>query len=162
MRYQKLYYTECACPAAMLPVGLKGLGAQVVIPVFDGPCEGPVINGAITPLGADWNTIHALGITSDVFARYQITTDEGSKIEIWTDGRMKVKWKDVPKNILHLKHYLSDYLYFREFIYVHTNDEKYKWLEDTPCFAELSMKFKIRGGALYFLISYSAYAILDD
>ncbi len=161
MNAKKLYYTECACPALALPVGLKGLGVQVVIPIEDGPCEGDVINGNITPLGADWNTIHFLGITSDVFARYQITTDDGAKIDLFTDGRMKVKWKDVPKNLLHLKHYLSDYLYFREFLYFHTDDERYKWLEDTPCFAMISMKLTIKNFKPYFLISYNAYAMED-
>ena len=159
MKTKLLYYTECACPAAMHFTGLKGLGMQVVIPIEDGPCEGPVINGEIRPLGADWNTIHFLGITSDVLAKYQIHTDDGAVIDLFTDGRMAVKWKDVPKNILGLRHYLSDYLYFREFLYFHTNDERYKWLETAPCFAMLSMKFRIKGGKLFFLISYKAYAI---
>ena len=159
MKTKLLYYTECACHAAMHFTGLKGLGMQVVIPIEDGPCEGPVINGEIRPLGADWNTIHFLGITSDVLAKYQIHTDDGAVIDLFTDGRMAVKWKDVPKNILGLRYYLSDYLYFREFLYFHTNDERYKWLETAPCFAMISMKFRIKGGKLFFLISYKAYAI---
>ncbi|MDD6806994.1 MAG: DUF3237 family protein [Oscillospiraceae bacterium] len=159
MNFKKLYYTECACPMAMHPVGFKGLGVQVVIPINDGPVEGPVINGNITPLGADWNTIHFLGITSDVLAKYQIHTDDGAVIDLFTDGRMKVKWGDVLDNLKHGRHYLSDYLYFREFLYFHTEDERYKWLETAPCFAIISMKFKLIKGAPNFLISYNAYAI---
>ena len=159
MKTKFLYYTECACPALMFPVGLKGLGAQVVIPIEDGPCEGGEINGVIKPLGADWNTIHVLGITSDVLAKYQITTDDGAVLDLFTDGRMKVMWDKVPKNLLGLKHYFSDYVYFREFLYYHTNDERYKWLEDTPCFAMIGMKLTIKDKKPYFLISYYAYAI---
>ncbi|MBR5756321.1 MAG: hypothetical protein IKX96_02055, partial [Firmicutes bacterium] len=83
-------------------------------------------------------------------------------IDLFTDGRMMPKYKSVPKNILGLKHYLSDYLYFREFLYFHTDDERYKWLESTPCFAMLSMKFRIKEKKLYFMISYKAYAIEED
>ncbi|MBQ6752363.1 MAG: DUF3237 domain-containing protein [Clostridia bacterium] len=162
MKTKFLYYTECACPMAIHPVGLKGLGVQVVIPIEDGPVEGDVINGCIKPLGADWNTIHLLGITSDVLAKYQIHTDDGAVIDLFTNGRMKVKWKDVPKNIITLKHHLSDYLYFREFLYFHTDDERYKWLETTPCFAIISMKFTLKNRVPYFLISYKAYAIEED
>jgi hypothetical protein len=60
-------------------------GQRRIIPIVGGRVEGPVLNGTILNLGADWQTIWANGV-AELDTRYAFETDDGALIEIQNYG----------------------------------------------------------------------------
>lgn len=60
-------------------------GKRRIIPIVGGTARGPLINGRILGVGADWQTVLAGGI-ADLDARYAIETDDGAVIEVISQG----------------------------------------------------------------------------
>jgi hypothetical protein len=60
-------------------------GTRRIIPIVGGTVSGPLINGRILGVGADWQTILAGGI-ADLDARYALETDDGAVIEVISLG----------------------------------------------------------------------------
>ncbi len=60
-------------------------GKRRIVPIIGGTVEGPVFNGRILHLGADWQTIFPDG-TADIDTRYAFETEDGAIIEIVNYG----------------------------------------------------------------------------
>lgn len=68
-----------------LDAGQVPEGQRRVIPIASGAVEGPVLNGEVLPLGADWNLVRADG-SETVSARYVIRTDDGVLLSVLNEG----------------------------------------------------------------------------
>lgn len=66
-------------------MGVSPAGTRRVVPIVGGKVEGPLINGRILDVGADWQTVLAGGI-ADLDARYAIETGDGAVIEVISQG----------------------------------------------------------------------------
>jgi len=64
-----------ACPA----------GVRRIIPIVGGSASGPLLNGRILDVGADWQTVSANGV-AELDARYAIETADGAVIEVISRG----------------------------------------------------------------------------
>lgn len=60
-------------------------GLRRIIPIIGGTASGPLLNGRILPIGADWQTVQTGGI-ADLDARYAIETTDGAVIEVVSKG----------------------------------------------------------------------------
>lgn len=60
-------------------------GTRRIIPIVGGTVSGPLINGRILDVGADWQSVSADGI-ADLDARYAIQTTDGAVIEVVSQG----------------------------------------------------------------------------
>lgn len=60
-------------------------GTRRIIPIVGGTVRGPLINGRLLDVGADWQTVLAGGI-ADLDARYAIETTDGAVIEVVSQG----------------------------------------------------------------------------
>jgi hypothetical protein len=66
-------------------VGAAPLGTRRVIPIAGGTVDGPRLQGAILPGGADWQLVADDG-TAVIDTRYLMRTDDGALIVITTQG----------------------------------------------------------------------------
>ncbi|MBO9575016.1 MAG: DUF3237 domain-containing protein [Sphingobium sp.] len=66
-------------------MGTSPAGTRRIIPIVGGVVNGPLINGRILGVGADWQTVLAGGI-ADLDARYAIETADGAIIEVVSQG----------------------------------------------------------------------------
>lgn len=66
-------------------LGLSPIGTRRIIPIVGGSAAGPLLNGRILDVGADWQTVSADGI-ANLDARYAVETAEGAVIEIESRG----------------------------------------------------------------------------
>ncbi len=60
-------------------------GTRRIIPIVGGQASGPLLNGRILPVGADWQTVQANDV-AQLDARYAIETDDGAVIEVISQG----------------------------------------------------------------------------
>ncbi|MBU6267908.1 MAG: DUF3237 domain-containing protein [Sphingomonadales bacterium] len=60
-------------------------GVQRIIPIVGGTVSGPLLNGRIIGVGADWQSVTADGLAR-LDARYALETDDGAVIEILSQG----------------------------------------------------------------------------
>ena len=60
-------------------------GTRRIIPIVGGTASGPLLQGRILAVGADWQTVRANGI-AELDARYAIETADGSVIEVISQG----------------------------------------------------------------------------
>lgn len=60
-------------------------GTRRIIPIVGGTASGPLLNGRILNIGADWQTVSADGV-ADLDARYAIETADGAVIEVLSQG----------------------------------------------------------------------------
>ncbi|MBO9580413.1 MAG: DUF3237 domain-containing protein [Sphingobium sp.] len=73
---------ELARPHEM---GSAPAGVRRIIPIIGGRASGPLIEGKILGVGADWQTVFESGV-ADLDARYAIETPEGAVIEVISQG----------------------------------------------------------------------------
>jgi hypothetical protein len=66
-------------------LGEQGGLRRRIVPIRDGVVEGPRLRGQILPGGADWQAIHADGVT-EILARYVIRADDGAMISVENRG----------------------------------------------------------------------------
>lgn len=104
-------------------------GLRRIIPIVGGTASGPLVNGRILNVGADWQTQFASGLT-ELDTRYAIETDDGATIEIQNYGYRHgpaevldalVRGEDVP----------PDAYYMRTHARLETGDERYDWVNRT-------------------------------
>lgn len=76
------FAVELAQPHEM---GDSPVGKRRIIPIIGGTASGPLIEGRILGVGADWQTVLAGGI-ADLDARYAIETHDGAVIEVISQG----------------------------------------------------------------------------
>ena len=62
-------------------MGVSPAGTRRIIPVVGGTVSGPLLNGWLLNVGADWQTVQSGGI-AQLDARYAMETDDGAVIEI--------------------------------------------------------------------------------
>jgi hypothetical protein len=66
-------------------MGECSLGTRRIIPIVGGSASGPLIEGRILDVGADWQTVTANGV-AELDARYGIETADGAVIEVVSRG----------------------------------------------------------------------------
>jgi hypothetical protein len=66
-------------------MGRSPAGLRRIIPIIGGTAKGPLLNGRILNVGADWQTVLD-GDIANLDARYAIETDDGSVIEVVSQG----------------------------------------------------------------------------
>ncbi len=66
-------------------MGLCPTGIRRIIPIVGGKADGPMLQGRILPVGADWQTVSQDGI-AELDARYAIETSDGAVIEVVSKG----------------------------------------------------------------------------
>ncbi|WP_336981211.1 DUF3237 domain-containing protein [Altererythrobacter fulvus] len=66
-------------------MGVCPAGVRRIIPIVGGTANGPLLQGRVLNVGADWQTVLAGGI-ADLDARYAIETDDGAVIEVVSQG----------------------------------------------------------------------------
>lgn len=70
--------------AAAHELGACAGGTRRIVPIIGGKASGPLLNGTILALGADWQTVGAQGV-AELDARYAIQTARGAVIGL--EGR---------------------------------------------------------------------------
>ena len=66
-------------------MGECATGSRRIIPIVGGTASGPLLQGRILPVGADWQTVRADGVAA-LDARYAIETADGAVIEVVSQG----------------------------------------------------------------------------
>jgi len=66
-------------------MGSCSTGMRRIIPIVGGSVSGPLIEGRILDVGADWQTVTANGV-AELDARYGIETHDGAVIEVVSRG----------------------------------------------------------------------------
>lgn len=130
-------------------MGAGRAGTRRIIPIVGGTATGPLVNGTILNVGADWQTQFASGLT-ELDTRYAIETDDGATIEIINYGYRHgpedvldalVRGEDVP----------PDAYYMRTHARLETGDTRYAWVNHTL--------FVGHGARLNGLVQMSLFAI---
>ncbi|NBC37778.1 DUF3237 family protein [Novosphingobium sp. FSY-8] len=107
-------------------LGECGAGTRRIIPIVGGSVSGPLLNGRILNIGADWQTVHGDGVAV-LDARYAVETDDGAVIEVISQGirhmapdvaARAAAGEDVP---------FTDY-YMRTAIRLETGHPAYAWV----------------------------------
>jgi len=68
-----------------LVVGPGACGTRRIVAILGGTFEGPALQGRVLPGGADWQIIHADGL-SQLDTRYTLETDSGDLIYVQNRG----------------------------------------------------------------------------
>ena len=66
-------------------MGQCGTGTRRIIPIVGGSATGPLLNGEILNVGADWQTVTRDHV-AELDARYAIRTHDGAVIEVISRG----------------------------------------------------------------------------
>ncbi|MDF1803856.1 DUF3237 domain-containing protein [Thalassovita sp.] len=104
-------------------------GQRRIIPIIGGVVTGPMINGRILKLGADWQTVFANGM-AELDTRYAMETDDGAIIEIVNYG-----YRHGPAEVLSAvargEDVAPDAYYMRTHARLETGDPRYEWVNKT-------------------------------
>jgi Protein of unknown function (DUF3237) len=68
-----------------IDLGVLPHGRRRMVPITGGTFEGPTLRGRIVPGGADWQIVHADGL-SELDSRYILETDDGARIAVHNVG----------------------------------------------------------------------------
>ncbi len=130
-------------------MGAGRAGVRRIIPIIGGVAKGPLINGKILNVGADWQTQFASGLT-ELDTRYAIETDDGALIEIINYG-----YRHGPAEVLDAlvrgEEVPHDAYYMRTHARLETGDDRYDWVNRTL--------FVGHGARLNGLVQMSLFAI---
>lgn len=107
-------------------MGTSPAGKRRIIPIVGGLVAGPLINGRILNVGADWQTVLAGGI-ADLDARYAIETDDGAVIEVVSQG-IRHASLEVNARIAAGEAVPPSEYYMRTAIRLETGHEAYDWV----------------------------------
>ena len=114
---------------AIRHMGAARTGDRRIIQIVGGTVTGPLLQGKILNLGADWQVVHANGI-AELEARYAFETPDGALIEILNEGyrhgpaavmQALARGEDVP----------PEAYYMRTFARLETGDPRYAWVNGT-------------------------------
>ncbi|KAF1813796.1 hypothetical protein P152DRAFT_472611 [Eremomyces bilateralis CBS 781.70] len=106
-----LYTAYVLCTPDIAGQGQGPAGTRKTIPIVGGNVTGPLINGDIADVGADWGTVDPVSGVFSADTRYNIVTDDGAVIFLRTSG-------PTVGNTLHLR------------VQLETGSEKYYWLNE--------------------------------
>jgi Protein of unknown function (DUF3237) len=111
---------------APIVAGDTGHGIRRIIPILGGEVRGEGIKGTIFPVGADFQTIRANGLT-ELEAKYAFETDDGAIVYIENVG---IRFGPKPLLDRIAKGEMVDpaLIYFRSVPKFETGAEKYRWL----------------------------------
>lgn len=110
-------------------LGSCAAGTRRIIPIVGGRAEGPLLNGRILNVGADWQTVSANGV-AQLDARYGIETDDGAVIEVLSQG-VRDASPDVGKRIAAGEQVPMDEYYMRTAIRLECGHPDYDWVNRT-------------------------------
>lgn len=107
-------------------MGRGRAGARRIIPIIGGRVTGPLLQGTILNLGADWQTIFE-NETAELDTRYAFETDDGALIEIRNYG-----FRHGPPEVIEAlakgESVSPDAYYMRTHARLETGDERYQWV----------------------------------
>ena len=107
-------------------MGTSPAGKRRIIPIVGGTVAGPLINGRILGVGADWQTVLTGGI-ADLDARYAIETHDGAVIEVISQG-IRHATAEVNARIAAGEAVPPSDYYMRTAIRLETGHEAYGWV----------------------------------
>jgi hypothetical protein len=124
-------------------------GQRRIIPIIGGQVRGPMLNGRIMNLGADWQTIWANDV-AELDTRYAMETDDGAVIEIRNYGYRHGP-ADVLKAVAQGQDVSPNSYYMRTHARLECGDPRYEWVNRTL--------FVGRGARLQQQVVVSLYAL---
>lgn len=104
-------------------------GQRRIIPIVGGTVSGPLLQGKLLNLGADWQTIFADGL-AELDTRYAMETHDGATIEIMNYG-LRHGPPDVLAAIMRGEQVSADSYYMRTHARLETGDTRYDWVNRT-------------------------------
>lgn len=109
-------------------------GTRRIIPIVGGTVSGPLINGRILDVGADWQTVTANGV-AELDARYGIETHDGAMIEVVSRG-IRHASTEVAARIAAGEEVPTSQYYMRTAIRLDSGHEDYAWVNRSLFLAE--------------------------
>jgi len=109
-------------------VGDTPQGRRRVIPILGGRVEGPLLNGAILPGGADFQSIRSATYT-DIHARYVIETPTGQRVYVENTGIRTGSADDIAR-LARGEPVDPARIYFRSYPRFETAAPELAWLHD--------------------------------
>jgi len=104
-------------------------GVRRIVPIIGGSAEGPLLNGRLLDIGADWQTVFSDGL-AELDTRYAMQTDDGAVIEIRNYG-----FRHGPAEVIQAIARGEDVdpksYYMRTHARLETGDERYSWVNRT-------------------------------
>jgi hypothetical protein len=122
----RLLYTSSFDVDPPILVGLTHHGERRIIHIKGGAFEGPRLSGKVLPGGADWQIIHADGVT-ELEARYTLETHDGALIYVINRG-IRSGPKEVMDRLAKGENVDPKEYYFRTAPVFETAAQKYAWL----------------------------------
>lgn len=101
-------------------------GIRRIIPIVGGVVSGPLLNGRLLPVGADWQNVQRDGV-ADLDARYGIETDDGAVIEVVSKG-IRHASPEVAKRMAAGEAVPSTDYYMRTAIRLQSGHPAYDWV----------------------------------
>lgn len=104
-------------------------GVRRIVPIIGGSVEGPLLNGRILDVGADWQSVFSTGL-AELDTRYAMQTHDGAVIEIRNYG-----FRHGPTEVIQAmaRGETVDHqsYYMRTHARLETGDERYSWINKT-------------------------------
>lgn len=109
-------------------MGRGKAGRRRIIPIIGGTVTGPLINGTILDVGADWQTVYADG-SANLDTRYALETDDCAVIEIINLG-LRHGPAEVLERIAAGDSVPHDRYYMRTHARLESGDPRYAWVNN--------------------------------
>ncbi|WP_370222619.1 DUF3237 domain-containing protein [Pararhodobacter marinus] len=122
----------CTLEVTLAPIREMGegrAGRRRIIPIVGGRVTGPLLNGRLLDVGADWQTIFADGL-AELDTRYAMETDDGAVIEILNYG-LRHGPPEVMARLAEGEDVPADAYYMRTHARLETGDPCYAWVNRT-------------------------------
>ncbi|PHR24837.1 MAG: hypothetical protein COA37_03565 [Hoeflea sp.] len=104
-------------------------GVRRIVPIIGGSVEGPLLNGRILDVGADWQSVFSSGL-AELDTRYAMQTHDGAVIEIRNYG-----FRHGPAEVIQAmargESVDHQSYYMRTHARLETGDERYSWVNKT-------------------------------
>lgn len=115
--------------AGINEMGRGRAGQRRIIPIVGGHVAGPLIEGRILSLGADWQTIWESGV-AELDTRYAIETQDGALIEVINYGYRHGP-AEVIADLAAAKEVDPGAYYMRTHARLESGDPRYEWVNKT-------------------------------
>ncbi len=130
-------------------MGQAPSGIRRIIPIIGGTVSGPLLQGRILDVGADWQTVTANGV-AQLDARYAIETPDGAVIEVVSQG-LRDAAPEVAARIAAGESVPPREYYMRTAIRLECGDPAYDWVNRAL--------FLAAGGKVGSTVSLSVYRV---
>lgn len=130
-------------------MGSCAAGTKRIIPIVGGTASGPLINGRVLDVGADWQTVTANHV-AELDARYGIETADGAVIEVISRG-IRHASREVAERIRAGEDVPRSEYYMRTAIRLDCGHPDYAWVNRSL--------FVATGGKVGALVHLSVYRI---